>query len=339
MANLETEAQRAQRELKEALNAAAKIKEAGKGDAEKLDELRIVLENTQYNFRTNLQEAKQRLGLALKAAGEKIGLGQGDYADARWNAYVSAYGNAFASLDTGRTDNLDALYAALLKAESELDTDAGVAQKALAGVLSAAASIKNAGQKNYTTESWNAFLAAYAAAEAGKNSNDPAQLLALQQALVAAQNGLTEAVPEGLQLKEYTDAKTGMKYKVTSVSKKTVKLVKAKDKATVKIPAAVTFEGVSCKVTAIGSKAFSGCKKLKTVTIGNNVTTIEANAFFNCKKLTKVNVGKKLSKVNKNAFKKCTAKKITVKLPKNLKKNKKLKNQLTKAGIKKNKIK
>lgn len=363
MANLETEAQRAQRELKEALNAAAKIKEAGKGDytaeswnaftdaynaaekgqtltdAEKLDELRIVLENTQYNFRTNLQEAKQRLGLALKAAGEKIGLGQGDYADASWNAYVSAYGNAFASLDTGRTDNLDALYAALMKAESELDTDAGVAQKALAGVLSAAASIKNAGQKNYTTESWNAFLAAYAAAEAGKNSNDPAQLLALQQALVAAQNGLTEAAPEGLQLKEYTDAKTGMKYKVTSVSKKTVKLVKAKDKATVNIPATVTFEGVSCKVTVIGSKAFNGCKKLKTVTIGNNVTTIEANAFFNCKKLTKVNVGKKLSKVNKNAFKKCTAKKITVKLPKNLKKNKKLKNQLTKAGIKKNKIK
>ena len=130
-----------------------------------------------------------------------------------------------------------------------------------------------------------------------------------------------------------------MKYKVTSVDKKTVKLVKAKDKATVKIPATVTFEGVKCTVTAIGSKAFNNCRKLKTVTLGNNIKTIEANAFYNCKRLNKINVGKKLNKVNKKAFKKCSTKKISVKLPKNLKKNKKLKNQLIKAGIKKSKIK
>ncbi len=142
-----------------------------------------------------------------------------------------------------------------------------------------------------------------------------------------------------LKLQEYTDAKTGMKFRVTSIDKKTVKLTKAKDIKTVKIPNEVTLDGFKCTVTAVGSKAFSGCKKLKTVTIGSNVTSIEANAFFNCKKLTKVNVGKKLNKVHKKAFKKCQTKKISVKLPKNLKKNKKLKKQFTKAGIKKNKIK
>lgn len=220
--------------------------------------------------------------------------------------------------------------------DQEEDPALTQAKQSLDRALSSAASVKNAGQKNYTAESWQAFIAAYNAAEAGKNSKDPAQLLRLQQALARAQQGLKERT---LKLQEYTDAKTGMKFRVTSIDKKTVKLTKAKDIKTVKIPNEVTLDGFKCTVTAVGSKAFSGCKKLKTVTIGSNVTSIEANAFFNCKKLTKVNVGKKLNKVHKKAFKKCQTKKISVKLPKNLKKNKKLKKQFTKAGIKKNKIK
>lgn len=220
--------------------------------------------------------------------------------------------------------------------DQEEDPALTQAKQSLDRAISSAASVKNAGQKNYTAESWQAFIAAYNAAEAGKNSKDPAQLLRLQQALARAQQGLKERT---LKLQEYTDAKTGMKFRVTSIDKKTVKLTKAKDIKTVKIPNEVTLDGFKCTVTAVGSKAFSGCKKLKTVTIGSNVTSIEANAFFNCKKLTKVNVGKKLNKVHKKAFKKCQTKKISVKLPKNLKKNKKLKKQFTKAGIKKNKIK
>ncbi len=362
MENLQTGAQKAQKDLKAALDAAKVVKDAGKGDytaeswnaftdayaaaeagqsltdVTKLNDLLVSLENAQHSFRTNAQEQKERLGLALKAAEERILMGQGDFEAGSWNAFINAYGNAFASLNSG-TGNIGALYDALLKAESQLETNVKFTQRMLTAALTSAAGIKNAGQRNYTTESWNAFLAAYEAAEAGKNSNDLDLLLKLQKALADAQKGLVEAPAGGLKLTEYTDAKTGMKYKVTSIDKKTVKLVKAKDKATVKIPATVTFEGVKCTVTAIGSKAFKNCRKLKTVTLGNNIKTIEANAFYNCKRLNKINVGKKLNKVNKKAFKKCSTKKISVKLPKNLKKNKKLKNQLVKAGIKKSKIK
>lgn len=131
----------------------------------------------------------------------------------------------------------------------------------------------------------------------------------------------------------------GMRYQITDTAKKTAMLIKGKNAASVKIPASVKINNETFKVTAIGSKAFNGYKRLKTVTLGSHVAEIKANAFFNCKKLTKVNAGKKLSKVNKTAFKKSPVKKISVKLPKSLKKNKKLKNQLVKAGIRKNKIK
>ena len=79
----------------------------------------------------------------------------------------------------------------------------------------------------------------------------------LQQALARAQQGLKERT---LKLQEYTDAKTGMKFRVTSIDKKTVKLTKAKDIKTVKIPNEVTLDGFKCTVTAVGSKAFSGCR-------------------------------------------------------------------------------
>ena len=113
------------------------------------------------------------------------------------------------------------------------------------------------------------------------------------------------------------------------VNKKVIKIT---------IPATVTIEGRTYKVTAIkngtfngykklqkvtigkyvtkiGDKAFYKCTGMKTVTIPANVTTIGKNAFYGCKKLTKIIIkSKKLKKVGNNAIKGIN-KKATIKCP------------------------
>ncbi len=89
----------------------------------------------------------------------------------------------------------------------------------------------------------------------------------------------------------------------------------------IKIPGIVKKNGVTYKVTSIAPGAFSGCSKLKKVTIGKNITSIGKNAFKNCKALKSVTVqGKSLKSIGKNAFK-GTNKKLTVKVPKAKKKS------------------
>lgn len=129
----------------------------------------------------------------------------------------------------------------------------------------------------------------------------------------------------------------GIKYKVVSASAKTAKLVKGKDNRKVTIDKVTAEDGQKYTIVEISAGAFKGCKKKMTsVTIGANVTTIGKNAFQGCKKLATVTIKNKskLKKVGSGAFK-GTSKKIKVKLPTNLKKNKKLKTQIKKAGIKK----
>lgn len=98
------------------------------------------------------------------------------------------------------------------------------------------------------------------------------------------------------------------KYKVTSVgSKPTVTFVGTQNKniKTVKIPNTVYIEGNSYKVTAVNASAFSGCKKLTSVTIGSNVNKIGSKAFKNCIKLKTVSLGKNISVIENYAFEGC----------------------------------
>ena len=72
-----------------------------------------------------------------------------------------------------------------------------------------------------------------------------------------------------------------------------------------------------------------------SVTIGKNVKKIDASAFSGCKKLKNVTFkGTAVKNIKKNAFKN-TAKKITVKVPAKLKKNKSFKKKLISAGMNK----
>ena len=119
-------------------------------------------------------------------------------------------------------------------------------------------------------------------------------------------------------------------YKVTKADE--VTLLKNNNKKAKKaaIPAVVSYQGQSFKVTAIADKAFANNKKLTQVTIGKNVTTIGKQAFKGDKKLKKITFkGILVKKIGKKAFNGIN-KKATFKAPKKaLKKYRKL---IKKAG-------
>ena len=56
------------------------------------------------------------------------------------------------------------------------------------------------------------------------------------------------------------------------------------------IPEAVSCEGLTYSVTAIGESAFSGCSALTSVEIPASVTRIDMSAFVGCSSLTSVNL-------------------------------------------------
>ena len=113
----------------------------------------------------------------------------------------------------------------------------------------------------------------------------------------------------------YSDTK--FSYKVTAIGagKGTVEVTAVKNKkaTSITIPATVTINNESYKVTAISKKAFANCKKLKKVVIGKNVKTIGASTFSGCVKLSSVSIGQNVTTIGDKAFYKCTAlTKITI---------------------------
>lgn len=103
----------------------------------------------------------------------------------------------------------------------------------------------------------------------------------------------------------------GVTYQVTSIAKNAFKNNKKLKKIT-----------IGNNIKTIGDNAFYGCTKLKTVKMGKNVTTIGNKAFYNCKKLTSFTIPSKVNKIGKQAFYKCSKlEKITIKSTKLTKKN------------------
>ena len=73
------------------------------------------------------------------------------------------------------------------------------------------------------------------------------------------------------------------------------------------IPAEVTHEDKTYKVTAIGGYAFLGNSTLTSVTIPEGVTTIEHYAFCDCTSLTKVIIPEGVTTIERYAFAGCTS--------------------------------
>jgi hypothetical protein len=86
----------------------------------------------------------------------------------------------------------------------------------------------------------------------------------------------------------------------------------------VTIPATVKIDGKTYKVTAVAAKAFYKNTKVTQVTIGSNVKSIGSKAFYGCKKLKTINIKTtklKKPKVGAKAFKNIYSK-ATFKCPK-----------------------
>ena len=76
--------------------------------------------------------------------------------------------------------------------------------------------------------------------------------------------------------------------------------------STVSVPDAIDVDGIRVPVTKIADNAFNKNKKLKTVTIGNNVRVIGSGAFGNCSKLETVTLGNQVEIIGSGAFEKCS---------------------------------
>ena len=73
------------------------------------------------------------------------------------------------------------------------------------------------------------------------------------------------------------------------------------------IPAAVSANGKSYKVTSVADGACKGAERLATVAVGRNVKTIGKNAFKSCKNLTTVSGMSAVTAIHDAAFRYCTS--------------------------------
>ena len=106
----------------------------------------------------------------------------------------------------------------------------------------------------------------------------------------------------------FTTKTTKMVYKVTKAGSTggTVQFAGTKNKAakTIRIPTTVTFEGITYKVTSFAAGALKNNKTVTKVIIGKNVATIGTKAFSGCSRLKTIKIestkltGKSLSELS-----------------------------------------
>lgn len=104
------------------------------------------------------------------------------------------------------------------------------------------------------------------------------------------------------QWKTSYTASNKLKYKVTGKQTVACGGTTNKKATSIKVPATIKYQGISYKVTSIGTKAFANNSKIKKVVVGNNVKTIGARAFQKCKNLKNITIGTGLTVIEKYAF-------------------------------------
>ena len=96
-------------------------------------------------------------------------------------------------------------------------------------------------------------------------------------------------------------------YRVLSAEDKTVEVVAGDTEYTghVVIPATVVKEGITYRVTGIGSDAFYYCQGLFSITLPESLTSIGQNAFKNCSNLASVVIPEGVTSIGESAFSHC----------------------------------
>ena len=72
------------------------------------------------------------------------------------------------------------------------------------------------------------------------------------------------------------------------------------------IPESIQYDGISYRVTSIGSSAFNNCKALHSISIPNSVTTIDECAFAGCTALHSITIPNSVTSIGDNAFMGCS---------------------------------
>ena len=76
---------------------------------------------------------------------------------------------------------------------------------------------------------------------------------------------------------------------------------------TATIPETVTYNATTYGVTSIGSRAFSSCSSLTSITIPNSVTSIGHEAFGNCSSLNAITIPNSVPSIGSKAFYGCSS--------------------------------
>ncbi len=71
------------------------------------------------------------------------------------------------------------------------------------------------------------------------------------------------------------------------------------------IPATITKNGITYKVTSIGASAFQYCNNITSVTLPHSIDTIYGSAFVGCSSLT--SIPNSVTKIDKSAFEDCSS--------------------------------
>lgn len=289
------------------------------------------LEQTSYVYdgqaHKPLAVVKDSTGRVLDASDYDITYSGDAVAAGTYTATITFKGNY--------TGTLEKTFTIKTPGPTQEEQEAAAKEQAQKELSAAAATIKDIAEGSsdgYTSSAWAALQEAYA--EYKKLSANPAATSAQLKAALVKLN----AAKAALKTANKGDAvKSGyFSYKVLDTKKKTVAVVKGLKPAskTVKIPTQITLPSGKYQVTEVGANALKGYKKMTKLTIGKQVTKIGAKAFASNKKLTSITFsGTKVKTIGKAAFK-SLAKKVTVKMPKKMKKTAKTKlfNNMKKKG-------
>lgn len=294
------------------------------------------------------EEKKVAIEAAVSKATSGVNEADAEYYD-NWDAYKEALEavNALKTNAAATQKQVDEAIAALEEAVANRTLKAAEPSDREALKNSIAAIKKEVNANLQPNAEYNTALQEAEALANGSAATTKKALADALKKLEAAKAKLAKkpVVKEEPKLTKGLKAKFGNNdYTVIDPVKNTVALTKwnSNKAKRVTVPEKVTINGVSCTVVTISKNAFKNFTKLNKVTFPKSIATIEKNAFSGCKALKNVIFKGATTKVAKNAFK-GVKKKVTVKVPASVKKNKKAKSKfqkmVKKAGLKKNVVK